>query len=105
MDQTETLPLTSAHRPPTARRTILVAVDGSDHSKYSFKWSLGVLLYIYYISLYIVLLFYLCVMDIIGVFVCVLCACNIYNYILCVIILYMCYGYYMYIICVIYDYV
>lgn len=27
-------------RPPTARRTILVAVDGSDHSKYAFKWSL-----------------------------------------------------------------
>lgn len=27
-------------RPLTSRRTIMVAVDGSDHSKYAFKWSL-----------------------------------------------------------------
>ena len=32
----QTLP---ADRPPKAKRTIMIAVDGSDQSKYAFKWS------------------------------------------------------------------
>lgn len=34
-------PTTTVNRPSNAQRTVIISVDGSDHSKYAFRWSLN----------------------------------------------------------------